>query len=364
MDLGIKSKEEIEASIINRIRNSGSNITDFNVGSVARTIVSAFSAELDDAYYKLEDVAAQTMQATAEGDDLDTIASGFNVSRSGATPSIGAVTFGKNTPIASPITIAPGTIVSTSPYSSSKVIRVATISEVTLPSMASSVNAIVQSIEQGKENNVKAGTINYIESALPLIDTVINANDLYNGNDEELDTDFRERLIDVQTSNLKGTKVGIEADARLVNNITNAYLSDNDPSIGYAKLYVASSGGTPSIEDINNVQAIIENESKAPGTILSYYGAVTVATDVTATVYYDKNYNPTDVKTDSEQSVIDFLTVKDLGSDVYISEIVSEIMKVPGVLNVYDVEINAVASDLSISVSEVSRPGTITVTVV
>jgi len=167
----------------------------------------------------------------------------------------------------------------------------------------------------------------------------------------------------IQTSNLKGTKTGIEADAMLIQNIVSAYLSDNDPSLGYAKLYVASSGGTPTTGDIANVETIIEANSKPPGTVMEYYGAVTVNVDVTATIYYDHNYNSGTVATDTEAALRRYLELKELTSDVYISEIIKTSMEVPGVLNVKDVELNAAADDLEIDNTEIARPGTITVEV-
>ena len=46
------------------------------------------------------------------------------------------------------------------------------------------------------------------------------------------------------------------------------------------------------------------------------------------------------------------------------AEIASTAMRVPGVLNIYDIEINGSAADLSIANTEIARPGTITITVV
>lgn len=364
MALISKSRDQIKADMISSIQLAGSQITDFNEGSVIDTILGAVANEIDDAYFAIDNAYKESLISSASDANLDDIGAGFNITRSGAQPSIGVAKFERLNPYAYDITIPAGTIITTDPYISADVVEFETNEEMTLPALQLSVSGAITSVEYAMASNVLIGKLNTISSALPLIDSVTNDAETSGGLDEEADEAYRTRIVEILTSNSKGTKVAIEAYARLQPGIVSALMEDNTPAVGYANLYMASSGGTPTTAQIAYAEAQIENHAKPAGAIFTYYGAVTVMTNVTATVYYDANHESLVVKDNVETAIRDFLITKELGQDVYMSEIISTAMAVDGVLNIYSITINGVATDLTIDPSEVSRPNTISITVV
>ncbi|WP_457831287.1 baseplate J/gp47 family protein, partial [Staphylococcus aureus] len=70
----------------------------------------------------------------------------------------------------------------------------------------SSVTVPIQAVTAGVAGNVTAGSINTIAQAITGIDTVTNAAGLTNGEDAELDADFRARVIHYINSLSNATK--------------------------------------------------------------------------------------------------------------------------------------------------------------
>lgn len=358
-----KTREEIKQDLINRVASYSNKLTDFSTGSVIDTILSAISNEIEEAYYFKEDAYNKSLLITAEEEDLDNIAAGFGITRSGAEAAVGIIEFSRTTPYAYDVTIPAGTIVTTDPYGDS-VYRFETDEEIVLPVGEISVTGGITALEAGTSSNVAADTITFIESTVAYIDGCNNDNDMTGGLEEETDTAFRQRIVDTLTANPRCTKQAIEAYARGLRNISTALLIDQHDGPGTAALYVATTGGTPTSEDLAYVEYMVDNYAKPVGIDIEYNGSVTITTDVTATVYYDSNYNSAEIKADVEEQIEDFITLKDCGDNVYLAEIASTAMRVPGVLNIYDIEINSSAADLSIANTEIARPGTITITVV
>ncbi|MGC8030527.1 baseplate J/gp47 family protein, partial [Salmonella enterica] len=73
----------------------------------------------------------------------------------------------------------------------------------------SSVTVPIQAVTAGVAGNVTAGSINTIAQAITGIDTVTNAAGLTNGEDAELDADFRARFIHYINSLSKATKAAV-----------------------------------------------------------------------------------------------------------------------------------------------------------
>jgi len=95
------------------LSNSGSALTDFNVGSVINSVLYAFSNGLASLYATLQNVYDGTFVARATGDDLDNRVTDFNLTRRLATRATGNVTFYRSLPSTSDVIITVGTRVKT-----------------------------------------------------------------------------------------------------------------------------------------------------------------------------------------------------------------------------------------------------------
>lgn len=364
MGLELKSFEEIRDDMIDRLTTLSSRITDFNVGSVIRNFLVAVAAELDDSYYKLENAFNELMFTTATGENLDNLAAGFGVSRSGAQKAYGMAVFGRSTPYGSNITIPAGTEISTDPEGEESPVGFDTDDAIVLLAGNVQCSGWVTALEAGAEGNVNEHTVTKIVSVLPLIDAVDNPYAFAGGTEETSDDEFREQFVDILHSLSKGTVDAVESSAKACPGILSAKLQENDPSAGYCKLYVATSGGTPTAGELAIVQSKIEGYVRPVGVAFTYYGAVRVGVTVTATVTKETQYNSADVKDACEEAINEYLLGKGMSEDVLQAEIISVVMDVAGVTNIGSLLINGAGSDLSIDTVEVARPDSISITVV
>jgi len=105
MSFQIKKFSSIVASMINWIAGVTDKITDFNVGSVTRSLLEAFAMELEELYYQL-------LQATEEAIE-EAIYRSFNFPKNSAQRATGSVRFTRLVGSEILITISEGTLVGT-----------------------------------------------------------------------------------------------------------------------------------------------------------------------------------------------------------------------------------------------------------
>src|SRR5690242_20752207 len=100
MSFQMKTFNMIVASMVNWFGANQSEVTDFNQGSVARTLIEAFSSELAEVYFRIFS-ALEEAQAEA-------IYAAFDFPRKSATSASGVVLFQRETLTNTPISISSG----------------------------------------------------------------------------------------------------------------------------------------------------------------------------------------------------------------------------------------------------------------
>jgi hypothetical protein len=124
MSFQIKKFDSIIASMVNWASSATDKITDFNVGSVIRTLLEAVAVELEELYYQLLKAVEEAIE--------EAIYRTFNFPKNPAERSTGTVTFTRLTGFESTITIPLGTLVSTD---SAPPVYFETLAEATLPAI-------------------------------------------------------------------------------------------------------------------------------------------------------------------------------------------------------------------------------------
>lgn len=126
--------------------------------------------------------------------------------------------------------------------------------------------------------------------------------------------------------------------------------------LGHVYLYVASSAGTPTAELMLEVSSVVE-ETKAAGVTVHYIAPTTVFVSVTAEIEPKENYTFSQIQTDIEDAIYNYINTRGIGEDVYVAGLYDVIMEVEGVENAH---ITLPAADVTIDVDEIAKPGTIT----
>jgi len=108
-----KTRIEIFDDMQAYLQSLASNLTDYNDGSILKSILDAPAAEMEQLWNALNVAFTAAYVSTATGDDLDNKVGDFGLDRNNATYASGYVTFGRSTAFNQDFTIPSGTVVQT-----------------------------------------------------------------------------------------------------------------------------------------------------------------------------------------------------------------------------------------------------------
>jgi uncharacterized phage protein gp47/JayE len=200
----------ILADMVAHARASNDRVTDFNVGSVARSWLEAAAIALDDLWV-----------GTAIGIDeaiVEAVFSSFGFDRIPAAYAQGEVTFYRDAPSVSDTLIAAGARVQSLGGS----IVYLTLDDALIPAGAYEVTTPVRSEAAGQASNVAAGALTTLLTDPPTGVSVTNRLSIDTGAAEETDAARRERFAAYIQALSRGTVSALDYAARL------AILTDAD----------------------------------------------------------------------------------------------------------------------------------------
>lgn len=271
----IKHFDQIVASELNWLASVQDKITDYNIGSVNRTILEAAAMEFEEFYYRMIDALEQAMP--------ESVYESFEFARQPATTASGVVTFGRSIVADQDYLIPEGTIVSTS-----ELVTFRTLADVTLTTGQQTVQASVLAVKSGISGNVQAGSIANLNSAILGIETVTNAAPTAGGSAIESAESRAERFRIFVTSLARTTVGGLKGGAitaQLVESGTGAilervqkvkvvepYLTGQGPR-GEVDVYIDNGSGSASAELIAEAQRIIDGYNDGGEDVIGYRAA-------------------------------------------------------------------------------------------
>jgi uncharacterized phage protein gp47/JayE len=259
--IGAKAYEELVTEAFERLRASGSRITNLNVGGVARTLIELCAQGLSDAYGLLLQIAPQGFAVFATGAWLRLHAQQSGVEWRPATRARGAVRFARASSVGA-VTVYAGTRVQTEPGSDGSVLVFLTIETVVSPSGAESVVAEVEAELAGARYNVAAGQISRMGTSVPGVSSVANEEGWLTreGADDETDDSLRERRELAWTQLSYGiTEDRYRSWALEVPGVADALVDSDWPrNQGTVDVYVVGAQGAPTPELLADVQAHLD----------------------------------------------------------------------------------------------------------
>lgn len=330
MAITIKSRTDAFNSMKSYLQTLTTNLTDFNTGSVLLSIFDCVAAEIEQLYNAQAEIQNMAFISTATGDDLDLKVADFTLVRRGATYATGILTFGRTTGSSQDYVIPLGTTVSTTSTTSTSGIQFETTEEAILPANSLTVNVNAQCKEFGVTGNVTSNSIIILPSPPAGIEFVINYADFSGGAEAETDEELRSRLALYLNSLARGTKLALESAALSVTGITSVSISDNDPTPGYVKMYVADASGTATTDEVDAVKAVVE-DYRPVGVIVLVYAPVAQNIDVTCYISVDSTYDQATVFAAVQAVVENYIGKLKLNEVVNRAAIIETIMGVDGV---------------------------------
>ena len=251
----------ILASMVNRMRATQSQITDYNVGGVARALLEAPAIELEAFYVELVNGLLDAIPAA--------VYQGFDFGRLPAAYAAGEVTFSRSVGGFGAHDVPAGTLVQIP--NTDRLYAVTTT--VTMASNQNSVTAKILAVEPGSASNALPGTITSMVAAVAGFGGVVNALAVTSGRDQETDGERRDRFVLFLESLARGTQAALRHAAlscRLTDDagaiteyVTRVGLEEDLP--GRVKLWLYGSGGALSNTLMALVQATIEGADGLPG---------------------------------------------------------------------------------------------------
>lgn len=423
MSFSMKTFNQITASMVNWAAATQSEVTDFNEGGVLRTLIESFASELAEIYFRIFDSIDDTQReaiylafdfprksstsaagtillqratlsgsnisissgtqvavpATAGGEEI-TFTSSANYTLPQATTLAAAITTTGQTSVA--LTTSANIGIGDVLLCGSERIHITNVVGATITmvrgyqgttaathliSTAIGVvgkAVIVTADTAGAAGNVAAATITKINTSIAGIATVINEAAFTGGADEETDDARKKRFTEFVSGLARGTKAAIQFGAKQTPSVVSAVCIDNSDDIsipaGFATLYIADASGGADAALIAAVTTEEENWRPA-GLALTVAAPSIVTVAVTAALTLASGFDPTTIKADVQQTIVDHITSLVMGQSVLFSILTQKIVDTnpTAILNV---ALTLPAADVAITPAQIARPGTITLT--
>ena len=185
-------------------------LTDFEVGSVARTVYESFAYEIALLYEKMRLVYLSAYVDTAEGQQLDMVVAILGIKRGEPDFAEGTVIFQRDIGNKD-IDVPMGTLIATpeTPTTPKKVYQ--TTETKLFPKGQTSLEMKIQAINRGEGEVTPAETLSVLPRPIPGIKAVTNPNGTrFSGKRKETDEELRERAKNTLISSGKATILSIE----------------------------------------------------------------------------------------------------------------------------------------------------------
>lgn len=373
MAFQIKDFASISASMVNWMKVATKKVTDFNIGSIVRTIVEAVAAEIDELYQ-------QMFVGLKESIPVATYNS-FSFARIEALPSGGMVRV-TITSSATDTLVSAGTVFkpqnSTQTYTSTQ--------DVVIPAGQTFKDVFVSADVPGAAGNILQGQFFSLSPAIAIMVSAQNLAAFQDGSDRETDEERKLRFNAFIASLPRGTvaalKYGLKltylTDAfgnqteRVVSSaIIEPWIADpvNQP-ISLVNCYIHNGSGGTSSALVARARQIIYGYTdasgvkvpgwKAAGVRVEVYAASEVTLNVSGvlTVLPGFEDQESDLETQAEQVIYAYIIGLEIGEKAIRAKMIELVMELPGVYNFVP---STPAGDTTPLASQKLMPGAIAV---
>lgn len=367
----IKDFSSIAAGLINVVRATTNKVTDFNRGSVIRTMLEATAAEIEELYL-------QMYLGTKEAIPVSVFTT-FGFNRQAAESAGGTIRFSTGGSLASSVIPIPlGTVVRVPGTSLTYATTVA--SSIAIGN--SYVDVLVAAQASGLAGNVGADLITELVTPVAGVASVTNPSPFVNGRDVETDDERRVRFQGYISSLARGTKAAITYGAKTVTltdgfgtvteyvahaNVIEPWVADSAQPISLVRVYIHNGSSATSGTLVTRCQQVIDGYYdggtavpgwKAAGVQCIVSAASDQAVNVTGTVTIAGGYSSVDVLAACTNAVKDYLQGMAVGEDVRLSELVAIIRR--DVEGAFNVTLSAPTADVSVADNAKAISGTVT----
>lgn len=373
MSFQIKDFASITASCINWIRSVTDKVTDFTVGSVARSMVEAPAAEMDEFYQQLVIGLQEAIPVS--------VFTTFGFNSIPAEAASGTIRFSTGGSLATAlITVPQGTVVAV-PNTSQ---QYATQTTATIQVGQSYVDVLVSAKLAGIAGNTGANTITSMTTPVSGVTVVSNPNPLINGRDAETSDERKTRFQSYVSTLSRGTKAALEYGAKtaqLVDSngviteyvahatVYEPYVSDVTQPISLVDVYIHNGASATSSALVSQAQQVVDGYYDAAGKAIPGWKAAGVqvivsaaadkAVNVTGTLTLATGTDHASTVTAVVSAIQSYIQGLDVGATVVLAELIAIIMR--DITGIYNVVLTAPTADVTCAANEKAIPGVVTI---
>jgi uncharacterized phage protein gp47/JayE len=358
----IKDFTSIVASMVNHMRSTQGAVTDYNVGSAARTLIEAPAIEMEEMYL-------QFLQGVMDAIPIS-VYQAWSFTRNPAISATGVLTLWR-TNTGDELTIQAGTVFAIPATDR----RYVSVSDAVMEIGEQSTSVMVRSLLPGSAGNTIEGTITLMIPGAPGV-SVSNLAPVNTGRDEETDTEMRLRFAAYVRALARGTSdairfialQGVRRDSfgAVIESARRVSLFESIPGRVYVYVYNGFGGTSPEL--CAEVLRLIDGYRTADGIRVPGYRAAGIEVLVqpmrekSIDVLARLSLQPGTALEDVRPMVSTILSglVRDLepGKILFLSRLAASALEVPGVAGV---DIEMPEANVVPSPDEVLVPGSITV---
>lgn len=320
--------------------------------------LKVLAGEIYNAQVNFEWLKTQMFADTASDEYLDYIAKQRGLERKKALKAQGEIIFSISQPVDHNIIIPLGTVVATD---DSSPIRFCTTEEGEITAGNTLVSVYAEAINAGRAGNIKKDKATVGVSVPTEIETVRNPYAFTGGENEETDSELRERIRSTFINQSNGTnKAYYEKLALTVEGIAKASAVARVRGSGTVNLYVCSSDGDADSTAIAKLQSIV-NKERELNVDVRVYNAVAVSYDIIVTITAKNGYSETKVTNACKTAFEKYINSIPIGGKFYLSALGKALIETDCVENY---EYDTGMQNKTLSASQRFKAGTAEITVV
>lgn len=369
MAFQIKNFPSIVASMINWMKVTQSQITDFNVGSVSRTLIEAPAIEIDELYQ-------QMWTGLKEAIPVATYNS-FNFAALQAQSSSGSirVTITSN---AQDVIIPAGSVLTYTGGSTSYVSN----SDATIAAGSTYADILSHSSATGAQGNITAGKTFLINPTPDGFVSATNAAAFVGGTDAETGDQRKQRFNQYIQALQRGTisaitygaktaalydAAGLQTERVVFASVIEPYISDPQQPIGLVNVYIHNGAGTTSTGLVTEAAQVLYGYTMADGTKVPGWqsagvevvvaAATEVPLNVGGTITVEYGFDQATLAASANGVVSSYIMSLDIGGTFEVAEMYLRVMTIDGISNFNPSAI----TDTTPSASSKLVPGTLSI---
>jgi hypothetical protein len=343
----VKKFKDILRDMVTWLALTNTKVTNFTVGSVARSIMEAVAIEIESLYYFI--------QSKFEALQENSIYNSFGFQKRPPTPSTGTVTVNFNQALSQSVLFPTGAQFYTVPIDG-QTIYFASTQDVIANIGSRTVNIPVQCTQAGTIGNVPSYTIRRAVQNTPVMGDIYNASRFFTGAPEESKEERKKRFSTFVRGIARATPDALTYGCLQVTNVAGVIIQEG---IGMVYVYAHNADGDLTDQMKTDLTTALYNY-RAAG-IMSFVNGVTKKPiDLNIQVLINPGYNTDTILFKVEDLVTVYLSKFTVSKSLIKADLIRYIMEIDKEA-ISNINIDLTA-DVVVATQELIRPGSINVT--